>query len=961
MTVPRFLLASLNIELILGGTTVGRRRKKLEETEQGNGLSDAYKATLNRLKEQGTDKRELGLKALMWVLYSERPLGVEELRHALGVEMDSADIDPKNAPAIRIIRSCCLGLLTVEESSSTVRLVHFTLQEHLSSDLKLFHNPHSTIAEVCLSYLNSGPVKELSPTLSAGPSTMPLLEYASYYWGEHARRGLTENVKILALKLLDRFDEHISAGLLLLHNDEYGFIYTDFPQMAIEPTGFTGLHGVAFFGIAEIVPPVLDMNEWDIKAVDRLGCTALTWAARNGHAEAIQILLERKDVNPDQAVTRGGATPLWIASREGHQGVVKILLERADVNPDQADTQNGVTPLWIAACNGREGVVKTLLEREDVNPDLVGIEYGATPLWVAAHKGHEGVVKILLAREDVNPDLFSTEDGATPLWIAARKGHEGIVKMLLEQESVNPDLVGTEYGVTPLWIAAHKGHEGVVKMLLEREDVNPDHASTAYGATPLLIAAQAGQKEVVKILLEREDVNPDRRDAKYGATPLLAAANEGHEGVVEMLLDRGRVNPDLADIRYGRTPLGWAAKNGDDSIVMMLLDRGNVNPDRKDTRSGATPLLLAAREGHEGVVKMLLDRGGVNPDRVDTKYGRTPLGWAAKNGNDGVVKMLLDQKGANPNLADTKSGRTPLSWAAKGGYEGIVKMLLEREDINSNLEIGENTWMPLSWKVGNGRVEIVKVTKGEDDLEYADRNDSEDSDWGRMYPHILISEGSEDSSDSDSGGSEPVGTPQPLALRESHDGVERILVGPGNSNLDKVDHGDQSSLPLSPGHRDEFAVEIRFRSQDVNPDITDSNSQHSLPPVDSNEQEPVPDPKGPVSRSPDNDPPTTESPALPPASSMWPLKFLYPPWRSNIHPNNTRSTLPILVNLCWVIRSCLFLLASLASLRATPNRTLPHDAGVALVGKVRRFFVFSLLKLGLGNWYRQDLRRVRRR
>ena len=159
--MSRFLLVSLNIEAILGETTIGRRRKKLKEMALGNGLSDAYTATLTRLKAQKGNRAGLGLKALMWVLYSKRPLRTEELCHALGVEIGSADQDPENIPAIRTLLSSCLGLLTVEASSSTVRLVHFTLQEHLSNDPALFQSPHATIAEVCLTYLNFGSIRDI--------------------------------------------------------------------------------------------------------------------------------------------------------------------------------------------------------------------------------------------------------------------------------------------------------------------------------------------------------------------------------------------------------------------------------------------------------------------------------------------------------------------------------------------------------------------------------------------------------------------------------------------------------------------------------------------------------------------------------------------------------------------------------------------------------------------------------
>ena len=296
--VSRFLLVSLNIDAILGEVTICRRRKKLEEMTFGNELSDAYIATLMRLKAQKGYKSVLGLRVLMWVLYSERPLRAPELCHALGVEMGCTDLDPENVPALRTLLSSCLGLVTVEASSSTVRLVHFTLQEHLSSDPTLFHSPHSTIAEVCLTYLNFGCARDLAPTLDLAPATIPLLEYASVYWGRHARRGMTENIKILALRLLDRFDEHISAQLLLSHHRQDDD-YVRHLYKAGRPSGFTGFYGAAFLRIAEMVSTLLEMNKWDVDAYDSMGMTALIWAARRGHERVAKKLLEREDVNPN--------------------------------------------------------------------------------------------------------------------------------------------------------------------------------------------------------------------------------------------------------------------------------------------------------------------------------------------------------------------------------------------------------------------------------------------------------------------------------------------------------------------------------------------------------------------------------------------------------------------------------------------------------------------------------------
>src|SRR5437588_8943586 len=209
--VSSFLLVSLNIDAILGEITLHQRRKKLDEMTSGKGLGDAYAATLSRLKAQRRSRSKLGMDVLMWVSHSERPLHVDELCHALGVEEGSVDLNTENIPAIETLLACCLGLVTVEKSSSTVRLVHYTLQEHLSDNPNLFLKPHSMIAEVCLTYLNFRHVRDFSPALDSAPPTAPFVEYASCHWGTHARRETTESVKYLALKLLDGYDKHIAS------------------------------------------------------------------------------------------------------------------------------------------------------------------------------------------------------------------------------------------------------------------------------------------------------------------------------------------------------------------------------------------------------------------------------------------------------------------------------------------------------------------------------------------------------------------------------------------------------------------------------------------------------------------------------------------------------------------------------------------------------------------------------
>ena len=512
-TVFRFLLVSLAIGAILGEVTISERKRKLNEMTKGNHLRDVYGTTLERIKAQKGSKSRLGMDALMWVSNSERPLEASELCHALGVKIGSTDLDLENIPTIRTLIGCSLGLITVEASSSVVRLVHFTLQEYLSNNLNLFQSPHSMIAEVCLTYLNFQCVRKLSPTLGSAPSTAPFVEYASRYWGKHTRRENTERVSPLALKFLIGFEQHISSRLFLLNDYRdsrpkwdwwlYRRVWID------RPNSFTGLHAAAFLGIVEIVAALLEKKIWDINVTDTLGRTALVWAIIPGHEEVVRILLQRKDINPNTSDTQYNRTPLLWAAERGNEGVVKLLLEREDIDLNAADSGYGRTPLWWAAERGYDGIVRLLLEREDTNPNIPGPKCGRTPLLTAAIGRHERTVRLLLQRKDLNPNTPDTTYSGTPLWWASGCGYEGIVKLLLEREDTDLNTLDPEYGQTPLLRASARGHDGIVRLLLEREDTNPNIPGAKCGQTPLLAAAVGRHERTVRLLLQRKDLNPN--------------------------------------------------------------------------------------------------------------------------------------------------------------------------------------------------------------------------------------------------------------------------------------------------------------------------------------------------------------------------------------------------------------------------------------------------------------------
>ena len=540
-------------------------------------LGGAYSETLSRIKGQGGEKSRLGMTALMWISHSERPLNSDELCHAIGVEIGSADLDAGNVPSIETLIGCCQGLVAVDKEASTVRLIHFTLQEYLRAHPELFGTPHATMAETCLSYLSFRQVNSLPTSLHLDIARAPSLPHPPRYPGT----SFVEYSSLRSGSSLGGGSSVHSSAPLLGHSASYSstpFLrYSSLRLGSSSPVGSSVRPSV----------PLLEHSP-SYSSTPFLEYSSLYWGmhAKRGLSDrAIQLALEFFDCSSNRISTEillsaemsrffhepSLFSGLHCASFFGIVEIVTFLVEAEGCETNQADC-TGRTPLIWAALKGHERVVTILLGRGDVDPGKPDKD-GQAPLWWAASNGHEEVVKILLGRGDVNPNK-PNESGGTPLWCAAKNGHEGVVKILLGRDDINPDKT-TESGEAPLWCAARNGHKGVVKILLERDDVSPDKPNN-YGETALWWAAMSGHEEVVKILLACDDVNPDKHDSD-GRTPLWCAAESGHEGVVKMLVERDDVNPNKPDL-LGQTPLSCAAKNGHEGVVNILAKKKKSVP-----------------------------------------------------------------------------------------------------------------------------------------------------------------------------------------------------------------------------------------------------------------------------------------------------------------------------------------------------------------------------------------------
>ncbi|CAN9468700.1 unnamed protein product [Alternaria alternata] len=182
-------------------------------------------------------------------------------------------------------------------------------------------------------------------------------------------------------------------------------------------------------------------------------------SVRKGATDVLGVMLQRKLLDPDleddgkvdpDAKNKNGWTPLSWAAENGHAAVVKLLLDTCKADPNTKD-ESEWTPLLWAAQNGHTAVVKQLLDTGKADPNAED-ESEWTPLLWAARNGHTAVVKQLLDTGKVDPDA-KNKNGWTPLLWAAENGHAAVAKQLLDTGKVDPDRK-TKNGWTPLLWAA---------------------------------------------------------------------------------------------------------------------------------------------------------------------------------------------------------------------------------------------------------------------------------------------------------------------------------------------------------------------------------------------------------------------------------------------------------------------------------------------------------------------------
>ena len=81
----------------------------------------AYDDAMTRIFGQERDYQESAEKILSLILCAQRPLTSRELQHALMIETGDTELDLDNSLDSETMLSVCAGLITIDESSDTIR------------------------------------------------------------------------------------------------------------------------------------------------------------------------------------------------------------------------------------------------------------------------------------------------------------------------------------------------------------------------------------------------------------------------------------------------------------------------------------------------------------------------------------------------------------------------------------------------------------------------------------------------------------------------------------------------------------------------------------------------------------------------------------------------------------------------------------------------------------------------
>lgn len=232
--------------------------------------------------------------------------------------------------------------------------------------------------------------------------------------------------------------------------------------------GWPCINRAAMHGMAEVVRALLDKGaDPKLKATisgEGIG-TALYWAATGGHTSIVKMVLDHEDKSLTVWEAPGYNSPMLAAAENGHADALRLILNRREVQIER--TKHHWSALEMAARKGQTSVVKLLLER-GVDP-----AHGQSlPLVEAVKNGNYETARTIIKTCSQGKFTITSTDLcealiSLPLSTEKDKNSEEVESMgrYLLELGASPNWTPERQG--PLHTAAQKGLKGLTLLLLQ--------------------------------------------------------------------------------------------------------------------------------------------------------------------------------------------------------------------------------------------------------------------------------------------------------------------------------------------------------------------------------------------------------------------------------------------------------------------------------------------------------------
>ncbi|MBD0391596.1 ankyrin repeat domain-containing protein [Wolbachia endosymbiont of Pentalonia nigronervosa] len=430
-------------------------------------------------------------------------------------------------------------------------------------------------------------------------------------------------------------------------------------------------------------------------------------AAENNQVDVMRGLLKKEegkedvDVNAVEDINK--ETALHFAARCGHKEAVEFLLTAgANVNAKNKDNE---TPLYYASKHYYVEVANILLEK-GADASIVST-YGYTPLHFWSFRGDVDMVKAVLAAGADTNISAKNKYNETPLHWASKRGHSDVVEILLGK-GADVNIVSI-YGYTPLHFWSFRGNINMVRAVLAAGAGASVNVINKHKETALHLASRRGHSCVVMILLAANASSLLKNDRNK--TPVNLASNDEIERIFQN-----------AEIELRKMQSVKIGERGISPIDIVLTSEANLTRYAYDVEvyrwlqgqfGCYDQLYKDLQQGQFGCYNWLIYAQykiirRMNLERDASEVIRF-LRWKPLNKDYKEIVIAdytnieLERLIATNIDAIYKGETTPLCWAAAKGYREVEKYLLEKSAEVAQPNIQPNTQLDATQIAGVSR------------------------------------------------------------------------------------------------------------------------------------------------------------------------------------------------------------------------------------------------------------------